>query len=312
MALRFHGFSPRWELLSPVLCLWLSACQGQNLIGRGRADGGVHDSADDGRNKLDVEHDSVAEDDGGATPEGGSDAGDAGPAADFSCVGSVSWPTPASPTYTFFLTPTDFVTGAPIVGATIKICATSDAACASPSATYTTDLIGDARVTAPSSPAGIDGYAELSASGYETTLTFIFPVGGGSILGTFGGAFNPVMFTTSTFAALTGSLGGEDPTRGSLAFLAHDCSGAIAAGVSGSVSTADSKTVTGYFAGGSVLSLSETATQTDSSGKCGIVNIPPGPATLTSTIASSGKTLGTQPIVIRAGADTQLNAMPTP
>jgi hypothetical protein len=227
----------------------------------------------------------------------------------FACVGSVSWPAPKTPTVTFKFRPTDFESGKPLAGATIKVCALTDTACATPSATTTTDATGVATVTAPSSPGGIKGYLEVSATGYVTTLDFLALPGGNGTLDITGATIGGVVLTTSIWTTLLKAVSiTPDPTRGYLTFVADDCAVSPAAGVKVSVSTEDAKSKSVYLEGGLP---SATATATDPSGEGGIINIPPGPATLTGTDASGTK-FSTQSVVFRAGAISLAGVIVTP
>jgi hypothetical protein len=230
------------------------------------------------------------------------------PCQSFACIGSVSWPTPVSPTYTFKLSLSDFQTGSAVTGATVKVCATTDAACASPSAMYTVDSTGSAMVTAPSAPGGLAGYIEISGTGIEPTLDFFAFPDPAAVFGSATG-INAYILSTSTFAQLTGAAGiTPDPTRGTLAFIADDCAGNSAAGVSVTASTSDASSTTTYVVGGIP---STTATATDPSGVGAIVNVPAGAATMSGKTSAGTKT-GSQAILFRAGAVTSTNVVPTP
>ncbi len=227
----------------------------------------------------------------------------------YSCIGSVTWPAPKSPTVTFTFTPVDFSTSKPIVGATVKVCAASDPACANPSATYTTDANGSATVTAPSSAAGIAGYLEVSAASSVTTLEFLASPTGNASLSAPGAVVGGAVLSTTAWAALAKAAAvTPDPTRGYLAFIADDCAGYAASGVSVAVSTADASTKTAYLKAG----LPSTAvTSTDATGEGAVVNVPPGPATLTATDFGGAK-FSSEPLVFRAGAITATIAVATP
>jgi hypothetical protein len=227
----------------------------------------------------------------------------------FACVGSVKWPAPTSPTVTFKYRPTDFASGKPLVGATVKVCAATDTPCATPSAMYTTDSTGVATVTAPSSPGGIAGYLEVSQAGSMTTLDFLELPAGNATLDVMGAIIGGVVLSTSTWTTLTKAVGiTPDPTRGYLTFIAEDCALSAATGVKVTVSTSDAKTKSVYIAGGIP---SSTAPSTDASGEGAVINLPAGPGTVTGTDAA-GKKFSSEPVVFRAGAVTLAGVIVTP
>jgi hypothetical protein len=242
----------------------------------------------------------------------------------FSCVGKVTWPAPKDPTVTFKYTPTDFSSGKALVGATVKVCPLTPAAtdggapdagaadvlnCTTPLATYTTDASGSTMVTAPSSAGGIAAYLEVDASGEMPTLDFLVLPDGNVTLTLTGASVGGVVLSTKIWTELTGAVKiTPEPTLGYLAFVANDCSLAGAAGVAVSVSTANASTKTVYLAGGLP---STSAKATDASGEGGVINIPPGPATLTAKDAT-GTTFSTEPLLFRAGAVTFAAVVVTP
>jgi hypothetical protein len=183
----------------------------------------------------------------------------------------------------------------------------ADAACAHPSATYTTDAAGKATVTAPSSAYGIDGYLEVSSAGHLPLLAYVYVVGGGASLGTAGAnaSFSPTLVSTTAWVQETSDMGiTPDPTRGHLSFVAVDCAAVAEAGVHVEVSSADASTVPLYGAG--------SVPETDWSGLGLIVNLPAGPGTVTATLVDQGERLATEQVAFRAGAITSVTLVPTP
>ena len=229
--------------------------------------------------------------------------------ASLACVGSVVNPAPTMAMYTFPLVLTDFLSGQPAVGATVKVCALSDGACANPLSRSTTGANGTAMVTAPSSPAGIDGYLEISGDMLVTALSYSIFSDPTKIFVPSNGIRGQVV-SKSTFGALAGVIGVmPDATRGHLVVRAKGCADDSLANAKLSVSTADASSTTAYFSGG-LPSMSAKAT--DSSGLVTAVNLPVGLASVSVTLTSSGMTLGKLPVQVRAGALTQLNLGPTP
>jgi hypothetical protein len=164
-------------------------------------------------------------------------------------------------------------------------------------------------VTAPSSAGGIAAYLEVDASGEMPTLDFLVLPDGNVTLTLTGASVGGVVLSTKIWTELTGAVKiTPEPTLGYLAFVANDCSLAGAAGVAVSVSTANASTKTVYLAGGLP---STSAKATDASGEGGVINIPPGPATLTAKDAT-GTTFSTEPLLFRAGAVTFAAVVVTP
>jgi hypothetical protein len=90
--------------------------------------------------------------------------------------------------------------------------------------------------------------------------------------------------------------------------VVHDCSYALAAGVSAAVSTADAQSKTAYAK--TAVSLDATATQTNGQGAAFIFNVPSGPATVTDTIG--GKTLAAANVFVRAATLSDVSLYPLP
>lgn len=230
------------------------------------------------------------------------------PCAALSCVGAVTWPAPATATLDMTFVLQSYKDGAPIAGATVRACAKTDATCASPLATGTTDATGTVQLAMPTSPAGFAAYLEATATGYTKTLTFVQFADNAKTLAA--KKLYLTSFDEGTFAGF-GALAGAtlDPTRGHVAFGAFDCNGNRVAGVSVATSTADAQSVTTYVVGSGP---SDTAKETDPSGAGGVFNVPVGAATLTGTLQPSKTTLGKSDVLLRAGWVTTVNVTPSP
>jgi hypothetical protein len=241
--------------------------------------------------------------------EGTGDAdGDGGPVApDWTCVGSVVVPTPTETSVEFTGTIIDYVTSAPLEGATVKVCASDDLPCTTPLDTATTDAAGQGMVTLPFGTTGFAGFFDVQQTGYLPMLRWIYPpmttlpppeAGAQAMLDT---------TTAGMMAALLGTT--IDSARGELLVTALDCALLRAVGVSGEVDTADGSSMAFYIAG----SLpSATATETDASGTLGWLNLPAGPAVLTLHRADTGATVAQATLGIRAGAASMIALSPTP
>ena len=223
------------------------------------------------------------------------------------CVGAVTLPAPAATTYTFSLVAKDYQTGNAVAGATIKVCDAADTACATPSATFTTAANGSVMVTAPSSASGLAGYLEVSGTGVVTTLEFAQFANPAAAVGS---GLNAIIVSTATLSTITNLLGAmSDPTRGHIFFNSADCTGGAIGGIRVAATTTDTESVTAYIAGGIP---SKTAMSTDHTGLGGILDVPAGPVTVSSQIASTSTRFGSEDVFVRAGAVTSVNVVPTP
>jgi hypothetical protein len=101
----------------------------------------------------------------------------------------------------------------------------------------------------------------------------------------------------------------NDPARGTLLFLALDCTGRSIAGISVSATTTDSEFVAAYIANGLPSTSAMTA---DYTGLGGVFNVPAGTITVSSQIAATSTRSGSEPAVVRAGAVKSVNVVPTP
>ena len=229
------------------------------------------------------------------------------PPGDWTCLGSVTWPTPLLTTIDMTGTVQDYLTDAPIAGATVKVCARTDTDCTAPLDEGTTDALGEAVVTVPLGSTGFDGYFDIAAAGYVPALRYtVDPITSVPSAA----ASTAPLITTTTFAMLAGAAGITiDPARGHLILTAMDCEPAFAAGVALTVDTADSSSTRLYMVGGLP---STTATETDVSGGAGYVNLPAGAATVSTSLAATSDAVGSTDINIRAGAIAMFTMPPTP
>jgi hypothetical protein len=151
-------------------------------------------------------------------------------------------------------------------------------------------------------------YAEFVANDYPDHLAFR---SGPPAADGWTQAFAPL--DTAGLVQLVNLLAGTpDPTRGHIGVNVGDCNGAVGAGVSIAVDTADNETLIGYFAASGFPNSNLSETSTD--GRVGIANVPPGPFIVTATVVETGEVIGTRTGVVRAGAITypwQLEPTPT-
>jgi hypothetical protein len=246
----------------------------------------------------------------GAAGTGGAGGGTA--PADVTCLGSIpADPKPADPTITFDFTVLDFLSKTPIsMGAVLKACLKTDTACNTPVDTKTTDATGKVTFSFNAGPDGFDGYIDTSGvDKHQATLVFLpHHVIGNPTLSK-PPAFVSLLFPSSIYTSTKGTIvTAPDPSRGDVVNVVHDCSYALAAGVSAAVSTADAQSKTAYAK--TAVSLDATATQTNGQGAAFIFNVPSGPATVTDTIG--GKTLAAANVFVRAATLSDVSLYPLP
>ena len=99
------------------------------------------------------------------------------------------------------------------------------------------------------------------------------------------------------------------PDRGDLIVRAYDCLGQTAEGVVFSSLEGDDSTVPFYMIKG-IPSTKQS--QTDDSGRGGLLNLPPGSVTLTGRVAATGQEVGTLSVFARAGELTYTALVPAP
>lgn len=200
------------------------------------------------------------------------------PLVDWTCLGS-----PEAPPVTeagmieVSLTLLDFQTGAPAVGATVKVCARGDALCAAPQSEGVTGAGGEVALMAERGESGFRGYLEITGGGRAAShLYFSAPL-------LESGEYSGSAISESTLGLFTGLLQVEqDPARAAVAVRVTDCSRRLAPGIVLGASTADDTSQVGYLKG---ALPDPAATETDRAGLGGIFNLPPGPMTLTGTRA---------------------------
>ena len=256
----------------------------------------------------------AADDSSGTDATDGSDAtsdldsSDAPAGADWSCVGSVTLPTPVGTSCSLSMTLSDFATNAGVSGIAVKACAKSDATCANPIASGTTDANGAVTLTdVPLGVSGFDGYLDASGGGILPTLVYrSIPASKG-----LAGAHFPVL--TSAEASGVATLLGTsiDATRGHVAGSAVDCSGNWPAGVMLGASTADAST-RGFYLVGGAPSATATATDANESNGGGYLNLPVGTATVTAKVQATGVVSSSVDVQVRAGTMTLVYLFPTP
>lgn len=241
--------------------------------------------------------------------------GPCGFGADWSCVGHVHWPPAPScataPVFSFGAL--DYLQVVPAAGLTARVCPLGEQDCNTPGATGTTDDAG--AVTLPLT-CGQRGYIDLSLPDggiVPETLFWTFPA-------TVSLQPTPPRLQCWTVtpdeqkqvAAQTGLP--TDPSYGSIAVVAQDCTGTAAPGVSFDLSPKGPATRIFYQRNsGGPGTLSPTATDTDASGVAVIVNVPAGTnIDLTASPTTLGVPSSRTTVFVRAGAIASVWMLPTP
>jgi hypothetical protein len=230
---------------------------------------------------------------------------------DWSCLGNVQVPRPQG-SFSLYLQLGDYLNGTPRVGYLVKECLTSDATCTATLADGNTDANGETILPLPinQTTSYVSAYLEISPPAGENYQTHLFYLPEWQLA--HGERWGSSLFSR----AFVGSILPLDPTRGHLLFHAADCNPYAsqrgdrgASNVQVTVSTQDMSTYTLYIQNGTI---SPTATATDQSGSGGVLNIPPGYATVTTRLADSGRRISSRTLLIRADTVTVATLTPTP
>ena len=217
----------------------------------------------------------------------------------WACLDEKSTDTAPSGTVHVVLTTQDLLSQKPILGVQLTLCAKLDANCQLPIAQYQSDQAGQISVEMP---AGFDGYFQTQGDGLYPMLFFPPSTRTQRAPGTL------PMVANSFFGTMFSGVGGPvSADRTVVMTTALDCRGKPAAGLTLSSAQADDHTV-GYVIQGGLPS--RTAATTDDSGAGGFVNIPPGNAVITSTMAANSRLVGTVAVQTRPGYITMVLVMP--
>jgi hypothetical protein len=181
----------------------------------------------------------------------------------------------------------DAITQKPIVNAAATLCGKLDIQCTSPMAQTQPDSSGTVRVETPPS---FDGYVDVKADGYDSTMVFLPP----SIESTNLGPINMTsMLATQGLAAQLGKpvLAGKGRVLTNIA----GCDMQSAGGVALAGENMGDQAV-GFYSVGGLPSF--TATSTDDSGFAGFFNVEPGSITLNAQLETGGR-VGRVAMVVR-------------
>ncbi len=245
-----------------------------------------------------------------ASADGGADVTASDAATDpWACLGTITAPTAEGAMGTMRVRIANFQSNAALSGVTVKACARADDTCATPHSTATTDSMGVASVTYPMGASGFDGYLEVtggSGANEVTPTRNFFPLPPFRTME----QFSLLVVTRATFTLLSAGFNATlDATHGAIAFIANDCEGDRAAGISASISPAATGARQFYFTG---VLPSLTATQTDATGVGGWLDVGPGAYSVEARRVSPGARVGAVSLSVRGGYITSTNLTPTP
>jgi hypothetical protein len=221
---------------------------------------------------------------------------------------------------------TDFSTGQPPLNTVARLCAATDPTCQNPRPTLQGAGPGDAgdpeagggwvnttdagTVTA-NVELGFEGFLEAHASQYPQTIRSISPA-----LRNPKNEFDQFLLRQSEIKILADQLthmpNTYDPVGHGLVFVfARDCNNLPIEGASFTTDATDPKMILFYIINSSP---SIVDTKTDSLGRAGFLNAPPGIFTFNGFIGegSSKRRYGSGRVLVRAGANTTVVVMPSP
>jgi hypothetical protein len=220
----------------------------------------------------------------------------------WSCLGKVVWPSASSGSVTAVVNFADIITSKPVSGLTAQLCRKLDTTCSSPLLTnLVTDSSGKMTFSIES---GFDGYLASTSGGIMPFLYYFYPP-----LTSNREVPNVPILQESALAMFATLAGGNiNPDRGHVMARAYNCVPQTAEGVHFSSAESDSATSAFYMIKGYPTTK---ASETDSSGNGGLINLPPGTATLTGKL-DNGETMGTIGVMTVAGRMTFTSLVPAP
>lgn len=243
-------------------------------------------------------------DDTGAGDTGSSDGTDTGePVAEvWNCVGRVERPPFVEGDAPIDVTIVAFPGGRPLADLSVLVCYDDDTTCTEPHASGTSSAAGTLTIDVPT-----DAPIHYRVTGDAITPSLFFRRGVPPTAG------EPVELggltpdTLEAFVQITGARPMAD--RGHLVMTARDCDAELASGVRFEIDTADADSTIVYLDGGIP---SADASQTDVSGRGGVLNLPAGPVTVTAFLAETNTRIGDRTIFIEAGIVSLVGVVPSP
>jgi hypothetical protein len=229
--------------------------------------------------------------------------------ANWSCVGRVELPPAATTTLTIHLTLTDGGTqqlSGP--GILAKVCGATDETCVSPVATGITGPDGTVDLVQTVDAGAVlvtEGYIELSGGSGGGILPEVF-FWSYPLVGPVANLFATTITPTGADDIYRGVGLTRDPALAGVFVVGYDCRQITASGLTYTLSTPGD--FPAYYADGAVFASGLLST--DSSGGAVFLDVPPGNATVTATIAGSTTSIGHSSFFFRAGALTEVWALP--
>jgi hypothetical protein len=228
--------------------------------------------------------------------------------SNWSCVGNVTWPAPATGDLTILLTLQDGATlNSSGGGITTKVCHSSDLACEQPAAIGVTAADGTVKLVqhADAAPIVSEGYIELTGGDIVPEIVFwSFPLGQSPAR---------LFALTATEAELTSivtSLGvRQQASNGVVLVVGRDCRQVPGAGMKFTIAPAGSSKI--FYFDGLSFTPDLAATTVNGDGAALITNAPAESVTLTTTVDGEGS-IGELPLFVRAGWNTEVYALPAP
>jgi hypothetical protein len=231
---------------------------------------------------------------------------------DFRCVGKVAFPLAEASTSAITIVVNDGATPPmPLPGLSVKACLAGQDPCSAVAAGMT-DAMGSVTLQLPdlTLPAvGFGGYFEITSTAQPPSIVpylyfLSYPLSVPYV------SFMVSMQTPAHLQSVAAPVGVIlDDTHGTVIVESTDCQLLPASQVQVAVAPTDSETRFRYIASGV---LSATATSTDISGAAFVFDVPPGMATVTATPLSLGHPSSQASILVRAGAMSYVEALPTP
>jgi hypothetical protein len=218
---------------------------------------------------------------------------------------------------------TDFSTGAPPEDTLVRLCAASDPNCQNARATVDGGALGDAGpeggtgwvtpqkdgLVGAKVEYGFEGFFEVRAPQYQPTFRSTSPA-----LRNPSNYLEQLLLRPAEIKFLAdqalGMPGSYDSVNHGLVFvLARDCTTAAVGGASFTTNAMDPKLQVFYIIN-SAPSIQDT--KTDSLGRGGFLNVPPGIHTFTAFRDDGTKRLGSGTVLVRAGSVTTIAIDPSP
>ena len=216
------------------------------------------------------------------TVDAGVDAAADAPDPVWGCLGSVVFPPPKKPKVKISLPFYELISKQPATDILVRPCARLDVSCSN-------------------LPTLQDG----GAPNYVPSLAFFNPPPSDDAV-----YAALLLLTPSALTTLAATAGNTiDPKLGALFFVAQNCTGKAADGVSVNTDRTEATTKGFYLIKGLP---SETASATDAAGYGGFINVPTGYVRVNATVHDTGKPIGGTSVLVRPSTITYVYLVPSP